>query len=117
MNKKVLAIVLTLVLLAVMVPGASAAGERQATPTAATVMVDGRVVAFDAYNIDGNNYFKLRDLAYTLNGTAKQFSVEWDGDNNAINLTGGKAYEPDGSEMAAKGTGAKRRCPQAPKFI
>lgn len=116
MNKKVMAIVLTLVLLAVMVPGASAAGERQATPTAATVMVDGRVVAFDAYNIDGNNYFKLRDLAYTLNGTAKQFSVEWDGDNNAINLTGGKAYEPDGNEMAAKGTGAKTALPTSSKI-
>jgi hypothetical protein len=42
---------------------------QSASPTSSTVLVNGKNVAFDAYNINGNNYFKLRDLAYTLNGT------------------------------------------------
>jgi len=31
-----------------------------ATPTTSTVLVNGSPVAFDAYLINGNNYFKLR---------------------------------------------------------
>ena len=46
-----------------------------AKPTASTVLVNGENVAFDAYNINDNNYFKLRDLAYILSGTEKQFEV------------------------------------------
>lgn len=70
-----------------------------ATPTASKVTVDGTSVSFDAYNIDGNNYFKLRDLAKVLNGTKKQFEVSWDGSKNAIILTSGKAYTSLGSEL------------------
>ena len=44
----------------------------------------GEKKAFDAYNIEGSNYFKLRDLAYVLNGTDKQFEVGWDAAANAI---------------------------------
>ncbi|NMA51922.1 MAG: hypothetical protein GX949_02795, partial [Peptococcaceae bacterium] len=32
----------------------------QAKPTASSVLVNGKQTAFDAYNIGGNNYFKLR---------------------------------------------------------
>jgi hypothetical protein len=78
-----------------------------AKPTASTVLVNGTNVAFDAYNIDGNNYFKLRDLAYTLSGSSKQFDVGWDGANNAIALTSGNAYTVTGGEMTGKGTGDK----------
>lgn len=111
MIKKVSAIVLALALLTATVPAVAATGDKQANPTSATVKVDGKVVAFDAYNIDGSNYFKLRDLAYTLNGTAKQFSVEWDGESNAITLTSGKAYEPAGGEMSVKGLSSKTAMP------
>ena len=43
-----------------------------ATPTNSTVLVNGKSIAFDAYSINDNNYLKLRDLAYILNGTEKQ---------------------------------------------
>jgi hypothetical protein len=65
------------------------------------VLVNGERVAFDAYMIAGNNYFKLRDLAYILDGTEKQFEVEWDGAQNAVMLTSGEAYTPAGGEMTA----------------
>ena len=78
-----------------------------AKPTASNVIVNGENIGFDAYHIDGYNYFKLRDLAYTLNGTAKQFEVSWDEKNNAISLTTGKSYTVVGGEMVRKGTGNK----------
>jgi hypothetical protein len=78
-----------------------------ASPTASTVLVNGKDVKFDAYLINDNNYFKLRDLAYVLSGTEKQFEVSWDGENNAIALTSGRSYTPNGGEMVGKGGGVK----------
>lgn len=72
-----------------------------AQPTASKVLVNGSETSFEAYMIDGNNYFKLRDLAKVVSGTEKQFEVTWDGDKKAINLISNKAYTPVGGEMAA----------------
>ena len=80
-------------------------------PTSATVLVNGQSVAFDAYNINGNNYFKLRDLAYTLSGTVKQFDVGWNGAENAISLTSGRPYSAVGGEMSGKGSDSQRATP------
>ena len=91
-------------------------GKIIARPTASTVLVNGKNVAFDAYNISDNNYFKLRDLAYILNGTAKQFGVGWDGINNAISLTSGQSYAAVGGEMQGKGSGDKRVVPTNSKI-
>ncbi|MCL2158394.1 MAG: hypothetical protein FWH48_03195 [Oscillospiraceae bacterium] len=82
-----------------------------ATATSSKVLVDGEQKAFDAYNIGGNNYFKLRDLAYVLSGTKTQFEVGWDGAKNAITLTSGNKYTQVGGEMATKGTGSKNAIP------
>lgn len=75
-----------------------------ATPTASKVLVNGRPVSFNAYTIDANNYFKLRDLAYVLSGTEKQFDVAWNGEYNSVILASGRAYTAVGGEMATKGT-------------
>ena len=48
-----------------------------ATPTDSTIYVNGEVVSFDAYNINSNNYFKLRDVAHVLRKTEKKFEVQW----------------------------------------
>jgi hypothetical protein len=61
-----------------------------AKPTDSKVLVNEEEVSFQAYNINDNNYFKLRDLAMILNGTDKNFAVSWDGENNAISLESGK---------------------------
>ncbi|MDR0818790.1 MAG: hypothetical protein LBN43_04370 [Oscillospiraceae bacterium] len=70
-----------------------------ATPTTANVLINGKAVDFDAYNINDNNYFKLRDVAYALNGTAKQFDIVWDARGSLIKLTGGNRYAEVGGEM------------------
>ncbi|HZX21594.1 MAG TPA: hypothetical protein VFF25_04295, partial [Clostridia bacterium] len=72
--------------------------------TSSKVLVDGNDILFDAYNINGNNYFKLRDLAMVVSGTTKQFEVTWDGEKNAINLVSGESYTEVGGELA-KGDG------------
>ena len=79
--------------------------EITASPTASTVQINGSRVVFDAYNINGNNYFKLRDLAYVLNGTDKQFEVSWDAATKAIILTAGQPYTAIGGELAEKNEG------------
>lgn len=71
-----------------------------AVPNASAVVVNGEKIAFEAYTINGNNYFKLRDLAMAVNGTEKQFEVKWDGAKNAISLLSGEAYTPAGGELA-----------------
>lgn len=70
-----------------------------AIPTSSKVLVNGKEVSFEAYNINGNNYFKLRDLAMVLNGTDKQFEVSWDSSKNAIDLESGRAYTSVGGEL------------------
>jgi hypothetical protein len=80
-----------------------------ANPTSSKVMVDGKSVAFEAYNIGGNNYFKLRDLAMAVNGSSKQFQVGWDSAKNAINLTSNTAYTPDGKELVVSGNKAAKQ--------
>ena len=74
-----------------------------ALPSTHRVLVNGKEIKFDIYNIGGNNYFKLRDVAHVINGTEKQFEVKWQASDNSIHLTTGTAYTPDGYEMIGKG--------------
>ncbi len=76
-----------------------AAKEATALPTASKVLVNGKATSFDAYNINGNNYFKLRDLASSLTATSKHFEVKFDASKNAINLVSNSTYSAIGGEM------------------
>ena len=80
---------------------------KTATPTNSKIYIDGNEFAFDAYNIDGNNYFKLRDLAYAFNNTQSNFSVGYDDANNAITVGCGRPYTAVGNELS-KGNGASK---------
>lgn len=71
-----------------------------AAPTASPVLVNGSVVKFEAYSINDNNYFKLRDLAKVISGTDRQFEVGWDSAKGAISLTTGKTYTSVGGELS-----------------
>ena len=89
----------------------------RALPSTAKVMVDGKEVAFEAYNINDNNYFKLRDLAKVLGDSPKQFGIGWDDVNHAISLEKNSAYEADGSELVISGKlSAQTALPSAAKI-
>ena len=68
-------------------------------PTSSIVYVNGIATHFEAYLLNDNNFFKLRDLAYVLIGTEKQFSIGWDNETNTITLTSGQPYISVGGEM------------------
>lgn len=74
-----------------------------ANPTSSTIYVDGQEIAFEAYNINGNNYFKLRDVAWALSGTDAQFNVTWDDEEQVINLISGEDYGKNGSLSVGNG--------------
>ena len=63
--------------------------------------VDGKNVDCEKYNIDGRNYFKLRDLAQLLSGTGSQFGVGYDAATATVTVTSGAAYTPNGTELKA----------------
>ena len=99
MKRKAINIILVIALcMSLAIPVSASA--QTVNPTSSTVIVNGTATAFEAYNIRGNNFFKLRDLAYALNGSSKQFAVGFDGAENAISLTSGEPYEAVGGEMA-----------------
>ena len=77
------------------------------------VKVNGKTVSPQGYYIVngtqyGNNYFKLRDIAYLLSGTKGQFNVRWDKENERILLTSGTAYETVGGELADSSTAVEK---------
>ena len=80
------------------------------TPSVHKVTVDGESVAPQGYNINGDNYYKLRDIAYILNGTNSQFNVTWDPDNNRILLTPDEAYQEVGDEMNSAASAVVESC-------
>ncbi len=96
--------------------GQGSSGTLTAPQSSARVAVNGKDLAFEAYNIEGNNYFKLRDLAMAVSGTAKQFEVAWDSEKSAINLKSKLAYTPVGGEMRQGDGAAKPYSPGTSKI-
>ncbi|MCL2815514.1 MAG: copper amine oxidase N-terminal domain-containing protein [Oscillospiraceae bacterium] len=97
-------------------PAADPDSPPNAISISSKVIVDGDEIEFDAYNIEGDNYFKLRDLAYVLSRTEKQFDVGWDNKNDAITLTSGKLYTVTGGELANRETENKYAAPTNSKI-
>ena len=97
--KKTLIFALILAL-AVSLASPALAFDFQVERSAQSLTVDGGFVSCDKYNIDGYNYFKLRDLATLLNGTGSEFDVGWDAAQNLVTITTGRGYaQPNGTEL------------------
>lgn len=67
------------------------------------VMRQGRIDVA-AYEINGNLYLKLRDVAAAINGTERQFAVGWDGTSSNVRINVGRHYVPTGEELGAPPT-------------
>lgn len=99
MRKKLITLVLSIMFIfSAFTVNASRSDYIDIVPTSTPIYVNGSIKAFDAYNINGYNYFKLRDIAYYLSGTECQFEVDWDGENSCINIATGYPYSPVGGE-------------------
>ena len=82
----------------------------QVKPSSHHVTVDGEAVEPQGYLIEENNYYKLRDIAYILNGTNSQFNVTWDADGNRIVITPDEAYQTVGGEMSSAASAVVESC-------
>ncbi len=116
--KKLCAAALALALcFALLVPAAAAGPAIGYTPRAAkatnnTIVVsnspdvpDAHVVRPAAYKVEGDNYFRLRDLAMLLRGSAREFAVDYDVAAKTVSITSGRTYEPIGGEMSGTAAG------------
>jgi hypothetical protein len=100
MRRFLLVMILIALALVSVCPARASAADLKVLRTNTAILVDKREIQFDAYAINGNNYFKLRDIAYILNGTESQFEVTWDADARSIMIETGKPYTAVGNEMA-----------------
>lgn len=66
--------------------------------------VNGVPVSCEKYNIDGSNYFKLRDIAFLLQNSPARFAVVWDAASGTVSIISGQPYTADGSELITDGT-------------
>jgi hypothetical protein len=66
--------------------------------------VDGAEQAAEVYNIDGFNFFMLRDMAALLNGTKAQFSVGYDEETRTVVIVTGEGYDEAQPDDPAAGT-------------
>ena len=71
--------------------------------TQQALTVDGEAKTAEIYNIDGSNYFKLRDMAALLNGTDAQFSVSYDSEKNMVVVVTGEGYEAQPGDLEIGG--------------
>jgi lysophospholipase L1-like esterase len=102
--KKILSIFIVIVMLVSVYFQTAAAEAIQASPTTSPVIIDGSRVNFEAYCINGNNYFKLRDIAYALSRTDKRFQVAFDDASGRIVITSRTEYTAAGDELAVSGS-------------
>ena len=83
MKKNVL-VLMCIMMIQVTTLGASMT--KEATPTYNEMFVDGKNCYLQGYTIDGTNYYKLRDIAWVLEGSTNEFSVNVDGATGSIRL-------------------------------
>ena len=95
--RKSLCLILCVCLLAACLPLSARAAVVMLS--AQSLTVDGRPIQCEKYNIDGSNYFKLRDVACLLNGTDCQFEVGYDAASRTVTVTSGQPYTPNGEEL------------------
>ena len=81
-----------------------------------TVCLDSRKYNTVAYNIDDNNYFKLRDIAKILDGTIKTFDIKYDGATNSIDMLSFYDYTSVGGELTP-GDGIERTAFSSSAFL
>ena len=110
MTKRIFATAIAAAVIATSLPTAGAANALTIVPTRTkgqAVYVGSTRVYPTGYNINDNNYFKLRDLAAALKGLDSEFAVTWNAAQQRIDLTSRTAYTPVGGEQTALPAGNK----------
>lgn len=99
MKRLIKAGVLTLILVLSVLAPAAAAETKNAYPAATKLLLESELKSVNAYNINGYNYYKLRDLAVLLRDTEKSFSVGYDDSTKKILIKTNEKYSADGGSQ------------------
>lgn len=73
-----------------------------AAPATARVSLNGAEITLSAYNVEGSNYVKLRDIAALLKGSNAQFDVTYDNARRQITLVTKQPYTVVGGELDSR---------------
>lgn len=76
-------------------------GSLYAFPSPSQLLLNGRSVTLESYEIGGSNYVGLRDAAALLSTVGKGFAVGWNAAAQAVTVTTGGAYTPVGGELTS----------------
>lgn len=99
--KKKISLLLAILMLVTLIPTAFAESKTvEAVKNTKKVTLDGEEVMVGAYDVEGYNYLKLRDVAAILNGKKCQFSVGYDEPTKLISVELTKAYEKVEGDLA-----------------
>ena len=80
-------------------PAAGAMASLMAAPSSQTFYLDDQRISLEAYEINGSNYVKLRDI-----GQAADFSVTYDAAANSVRIEPDKPYKEEVKAPAASQT-------------
>lgn len=99
--KKKISLLLAILMLVTLIPTAFAESKTvDAVKNTKMVTLDGEEVMVGAYDVEGYNYLKLRDVAAILNGKKCQFDVGYDKPTKLISIELAKAYEKVEGDLA-----------------
>ena len=99
--KKKISLLLAILMLVTLIPTAFAESKTvDAVKNTKKVTLDGEEVMVGAYDVEGFNYLKLRDVAAILNAKKCQFSVGYDEPTKLISVELAKAYEKVEGDLA-----------------
>lgn len=99
--KKKISLLLAILMLVTLLPTAFAESKTvDAVKNTKKVTLDGEEVKVGAYDVEGFNYLKLRDIAAILNGKKCQFDVGYDAPTKAFSIELAKGYEKLEGDLA-----------------
>lgn len=78
---------------------AAAADGQRAQFNNMPVLAQDQAIAVEAYNINDYNYFKLRDVAQSLQGSEKSFDLQYNEESRSIYVSTGQTYASLGTEL------------------
>ena len=76
----------------VVTPQTSVGGKFTAIPHTIPISITENATTIRSYSINNTDYFSLRDIASLLNGTEKQFDIQYDKSTKTVALTTQKPY-------------------------
>ena len=94
MRKHIYTLVVTMIAVSLFTTPIFANGSKQATVNESSMYLNGERIENIGFNVGGNNYFKLRDVAGNLSESTSQFEVGWNSEKNVIEIVTGEPYTP-----------------------